>query len=624
MNVPTMKAAEVGSSVSSIVGKLRFLTGGINASFRVNCPPLPEFPSLGSVKEFCSGLLEQPNSHPWVSWWTALPQGKRFSIAHSLFLFRKVVPFTGNPETLAESYIRKMSQPGSKADADLLRFVEKEIPRIFPRGWDCGYRRKAGQLLLPVKACLKAGRRAGGARSLSSDLPFLRRCALGWEVCRDHKNAKATVVFDGGKPRVVTITSHTQNILKPLHEVLYDQLSKQSWLLRGDAEAKCFNNFSLKKGEIFVSGDYEAATDNISLELSRKVLDTIRKCSQNIPGSVWDFARDRTTCDLFAGRSKTTFPQRRGQLMGNFLSFPLLCLINYLVFKWAVPRKGVPVKINGDDIVFRATEEEKARWFEKVEGSGLILSKGKTLVNEGVFTLNSTLFAGKKEGARALPFIRSKALFTKCPRPSSLAGQFKSLCPGISDGRRSLFQVYFLKHNRDLIRLCRRSLRRGLGLRVRESVIRQAGLLRWERWYSAALTEEPLPVYCDPDTAQTQFPPGFRSFRRSQVHSKGTWNGLRLLSGSFHLACRLYAESAPNVFRKEDFRETLHRGTVPMLELKPSLRLAFNRIWAKLARKPVLGSVPRVEERLMLPAAEEREGKRCGLGFVALPEMEGY
>jgi len=624
MIVPTMKAAEVGSSVSSIVGKLRFLTGGINSSFRVNCPPLPEFPSLGSVKEFCSGLLEQPNSHPWVGWWSALPQGKRYSIAHSLFLFRKVVPFNGDPSALAQSYIQKMSVPSVKANGDLLQFVRKEIPRIFPLGWDCGYRRKAARLLLPVKACLKAGRRVGGARSLSRDLDHLRRCALGYEVVRDHKNAKAAVVFDGGKPRVVTITSHSQNVLKPLHEALYDQLSKQSWLLRGDAKPASFKEFGLKKGEIYVSGDYEAATDNICLELSQLVLDEIRKRSPNVPDSVWDYARDRSQCDLFAEGSKTTFPQRRGQLMGNFLSFPLLCLINFLVFKWAVPRKGVPVKINGDDIVFRATEEEKASWFRKVEGSGLILSKGKTLVNEGVFTLNSTLFAGKKEGARALPFIRSKALFTKCPQPSSLVGQFNSLCPGISGGGRSAFQVYFLKENRKLIKLCRRSLRRGLGLRVRESVIRQAGFLRWERWYSAALTEEPLPALCDPDVLQSKFPSGFRSYSRSSVHSKRTWNELRLLSDSFHLACKLYAEMAPNTLHWKDFRETLHRGTVPMLELKPSLRAAYNRTWAKLARKPVLGSVPRMDEKLMLPAAEEEEGERCGLGFVALPAMEGY
>nr|UVD54632.1 RNA-dependent RNA polymerase [Verticillium dahliae magoulivirus 1] len=617
------KAAGVGSPVSSTLGRLRFLTEGLGVSLNIEVPTLPELPTLGAVKEFCSGLLEKPSSHPWGEWWASLSQAKRFSFAHSLFLFRKVIPLEGDPISQADSYVRKMSTSGGRADASLLAFVTKEIPRLFPRGWDRHYRSRASGLLLPVKSCLEAGRRRGGGRYRNSQLRYLRRVALGWETVESPDvRARVTCVPDGCKLRTVTVSSVDQAALKPLHDTLYDHISTQDWLLRGDAVPGQFSSFGLRKGEVYVSGDYEAATDNLSMEVSQCVLRVLSSHSPCVPKSVWDLALARSQAFLYTER--LCAPQRRGQLMGTFLSFPLLCLVNYLVFRWLVPRRGVPVRVNGDDIVFRCRPEEAERWADGVVGSGLVLSKGKTLVNEGVFTLNSTLFAGCKVGCRALPFVRSKALFTAPESVSALAGQLSSLCPGFNGLSRCHWQVHFLRNFSRLVWVSQRSLTRGLGLRLRESVIRQAGLLRRERFYLSLSKEEPLPSL-PLEYAHTPFPQGFASYTRAEAGlSKGAWRGARAVEGSFLLACRLYAQMPVRPPSCGDWRAVLWRGTPRFWEPRSCIRKCFERTWRRLCGPfaQVVGP-GRVEERLMLPVGEDEIEQRKGLGWVVRPLVDG-
>lgn len=612
------EVTEVGSSVSSVLGRLRFLTGGLGVSFDVRVPPLPKLASLAAVKEFCSGLLEKPSSHPWGEWWASLSQAKRFSIAHSLFLFRKSIPSEGDPYSQSQAYIRKMCTAGGRADASLLAFVTKEIPLLFPSGWDRRYRAGAKRLLLPVKACVEAGRRAGGGRRFNRQVHHLRRVALGWEIVDSpDTRARVTTIQDGGKLRTVSVSSVEQAALKPLHDTLYDHLSSQEWLLRGDAKPGNFQPFSLKKGEVFVSGDYESATDNLSIEVTEAVLTALSKTTSSVPGSVWDLALAR--CRSFLYTDSFCGIQRRGQLMGTFLSFPLLCLINYLTFRWAVPRKGIPVRVNGDDIVFRCKPDEADQWMRRVTGAGLVLSRGKTLVHEAVFTLNSTLFTGNKSGARALPFVRSKALFTKPETVSAFVGQFSSICPGLSGANRRLWQVYFLRQHSKLAWISQRSLTRGLGMRVPESVLRQARLLRRERFYLSLSEEKPVPTWSDPDIQTTPFAKGFRSFTRSCLGlTKKAWRQARTLEGSFHLACRLHAQLPVRPPpQKGDYLAWLQRGTPRFWEPKPCVRTIFQTRWRKLGHPFARVVGPgRMVERLMLPFEEDEEEQRRGLGYV--------
>jgi hypothetical protein len=371
-----------------------------------------------------------------------------------------------------------------------------------------------------------------------------------------------------------------------------------------------------------VSGDYESATDNLSMEISQHVIKCIGQTSSRVPDSVWDLARARSQSILFNGKEKGE--QLRGQLMGTFLSFPLLCLINYLVFRWLVPRP-VPVRINGDDIVFRCRPDEAERWMSGVSGAGLVLSRGKTLVNEGVFTLNSALFSGCRKGCKALPYVRSKALFTMPSSLSALAGQFQSLCPGFFGSCRRRWQIYFLRRTARLVWASQRSLTRGLGLAVSESVIRQSGLSRRERFYLSFDREEPLPSPLL-EYDHTPHPVGYRSYTRVEAGlSRRDWAYARLVEASFHQSCRLSAclPVVPPSKGVEDF-ELLRKGTIRFWEPKSHVRRLFERTWRRLcAPFSVVKGPGRGIERLMLPLGEEEEGQRKGVGWVKRPWLDG-
>jgi len=86
-------------------------------------------------------------------------------------------------------------------------------------------------------------------------------------------------VNENGKSRGVTVASKDKMPLAPLHRMIYDHLSRFPWLLRGEAKPSSFKDFCSVKGTVFVSGDYEAATDNLSLEVAEVLLESILSSS---------------------------------------------------------------------------------------------------------------------------------------------------------------------------------------------------------------------------------------------------------------------------------------------------------------------------------------------------------
>jgi hypothetical protein len=262
---------------------------------------------------------------------------------------------------------------------------------------------------------------------------------------------------------------------------MYDHLSRFDWLLRGEATSKRFRDFVRVKGEVFVSGDYESATDNLNHHIQELLLRKV--CDQTlwVPLGVRDTAMRSLSMMLSSGDKVVV--QQRGQLMGNLLSFPLLCLVNYLGFRYYIRRK-VPLRINGDDIVFRGTPEEAKRWMEGVGRSGLTLSKGKTLVNNRFFSLNSRFFEAMDRQVRLVPVVRSKGLFgTGDSKVFSLRDRFRVCQEGFSSAARRIVSRQFLLSNRKAIIASRRSVRNGLGIRVSSDLLAETGLLYREMCY---------------------------------------------------------------------------------------------------------------------------------------------
>lgn len=105
------------------------------------------------------------------------------------------------------------------------------------------------------------------------------------------------------------------------------------------------------------------------------ILEAARAESSSVPDVVWELAFDSLHAFVeYPDGSRHAMV--RGQLMGNLLSFPLLCLQNYIAWRWCFRGawKSIPVRINGDDIVFRTSRARYQQWAGTVRQLGLRLS----------------------------------------------------------------------------------------------------------------------------------------------------------------------------------------------------------------------------------------------------------
>lgn len=461
-----------------------------------NCSlTLPQLASPKQIKKFCTGLIEGEKDHLWKADLCGLSAQSRFGIAHSLFLFRKTLP---GEKPRVDDYVRKLSTPQSAPDQDFKDFALRLTRKLFRRGWDRTYVDHALTNVMSHSSSSESGRKAGGGRGLDVQSREQRSefttYVINSVAPRPRGVSKVQAIDTGGKWRIISIPPRVDNALRPLHKAMYSHLSRFDWLLRGDAKAARFKDFSPVEGEVFVSGDYESATDNLNADLQKAILSELLERSSTVPQGICEHALSIYSSRLAIDGTNELFVQQRGQLMGQLTSFPLLCLVNYITFRYSI-RRPVPVKINGDDIVFRATPDECSRWERNVAKGGLTLSLGKTLKHSRAFTLNSTPFwSHRSGGARLVGFVRSSALFPKgslSEQIESLNGRFYSACSGYGGKRRGVVRTLFLLRNQKAIHASRRSVTRGLGMAAGEQEIKGAGLWYRELFYLEQ-PEEPL------------------------------------------------------------------------------------------------------------------------------------
>jgi len=429
-------------------------------------------------KSFCVGLLENPDTHPWSPAMAGLSLSSRVTISGSVFLFRKCLPSPGDSQF--RSHRSKICTEPRQLDlpTSYLSHCRKIARECFPPGWDKGYWSAVSSSSPSISSCLESSRRHGGARSLGrSRLDFGRACVEG-EFEPVSRDARFVEVVCDGKRRGVTVHSADTGILRPLHKLIYDQLSRQSWLLRGEAKPSSFDGFSKEPGEVFVSGDYESATDNLPLEVAETLLVAMEQTSCRVPDSIWRTARSCLRSRIFYEDSSVPFEQTAGQMMGSLLSFPLLCLQNYCAFRWCHDT-SVPVKINGDDIVFRSSRGDYEKWSRFVSRVGLVLSSGKTLVSPGFFSLNSAFFRPRRRKLpRRIPVLRCGSLTRPVETLGSLRGSYFSFARGFGGSCDGVF----LSCKKAAILASGRPVR-ALGIPCSEESLRRSGLWKREKWY---------------------------------------------------------------------------------------------------------------------------------------------
>jgi hypothetical protein len=161
----------------------------------------------------------------------------------------------------------------------------------------------------------------------------------------------------------------------------------------------------------------------------------------------------------------------------------------------AVPRKGVPVKINGDDITFRAKPSEVESWKEGVAKGGLVLSKGKTLVHKKYFTINSTFWEGRVHRKPSyVPVIRSKCIYKTDAYTSPLSARLKKCAQGFWSEAKTAIHSTMLRFHRKAFKRMGCSFSRGMGYGLSMPTLIETNFLADELHYLArSPPEDELP-----------------------------------------------------------------------------------------------------------------------------------
>jgi hypothetical protein len=199
--------------------------------------------------------------------------------------------------------------------------------------------------------------------------------------------------------------------LKPLQRKMWSVLSKHpafmltgrpvdAWYVQKRMGKKLFED------ESFLSVDYADATN--------EMMSFASECCASSLSKLWGL--DASESAMFI-RSLTghqleydgvVAQQTMGQLMGSITSFPVLCIVNGAICRWAKELStdriwslvDCPLAINGDDAILRCNATCRALWARIGAYCGLSPSVGKVYFSKDFLNINSTTYRYNPAGYR--------------------------------------------------------------------------------------------------------------------------------------------------------------------------------------------------------------------------------
>lgn len=333
----------------------------------------------------------------------------------------------------------------------LLSQMAKEMPKIDKFSWDFGISRKATydytygyggnvsfyrDLFLGnqddircVRTPIFIGYVRKGNEVEEVFSPFLTRREL-LEMDPGYREVEfistPATILEPGKARIITKPfqgMHTglQQLQKYLWKFLYNH---KSGIFRLIGEKLDINHLwpillEWSTGKYFNSGDFKAASDNLKQVVSERIY---RKLFESLVSSNprLYYRGLNSLCRSKIDYYRTVLPKypidygweildedkrivnmHNGQLMGNLLSFPILCIANYLAYHISKEvDEGRQIKlwrtgnvlINGDDILFCTSGRHYGIWQTVTTDIGLIPSVGKNYFNDKFCQINSELW----------------------------------------------------------------------------------------------------------------------------------------------------------------------------------------------------------------------------------------
>lgn len=316
-----------------------------------------------------------------------LRRHERWELAHSVASIKRSLPAgcqrcTPSVRKGWEASVRSKPPP---TDPLYLDHVRRQVTRIFTSGWDGRYDSFVESHLPNASArkpkLSRADKLWAGRRE-----EFRRGCTVEG-VSPTLLTGRFKAIPTPGKSRPMLIFDESSDLLAPLHRLLYNVLeSRTDWLLLGPPTEKRISSTCTNLHQTSV--DLVNATDGLAHDISETILDTLFFTSVKIPRSIRSLAK-ASLSPLFEDSEGVLRRVRHGQMMGSYLSFPLLCLHSFCAASWAARDCGeARFLVNGDDTVISANRVIVGTDYPL----GYQLNDNKTIRAEKVVEVNSTVF----------------------------------------------------------------------------------------------------------------------------------------------------------------------------------------------------------------------------------------
>lgn len=231
-----------------------------------------------------------------------------------------------------------------------------------------------------------------------------------------------------GKIRVITVgPGRLYTKVRPVQAFLLKQWKETPYSTMSETFVDKLKEYTVSSNPLegsWLSGDYKAATDLLNGDVGRLALKRVLKNCSLYTHSLGQAA---VQCFKPAWVHYPDGEIRRqvdGQLMGNPLSFPILCILNLSCALRSLaisegyhdpsdlPRGWVktvrPLFINGDDILFRASRLEYQLWLENAGEIGLSMSPGKNIYSSKFLMINSIMFYAD---GTPVPYLNQSLLY---------------------------------------------------------------------------------------------------------------------------------------------------------------------------------------------------------------------
>jgi len=350
----------------------------------------------------------------------------RWALAHSVASIRRNLPRScvrHTPSGRSDWEQNAFSTP-PPTSSEYLAHVRKIVTQIFSPGWDCSYPSHVGRYVANPSARKPKPSRADhewrGRRE-----EFLTKTTSEQDLAPVIE-ARYKEVTSTGKTRPLLIYDENVDLLGPLHTLMYSRLRGEKWLLCGPPTEKRISSVCVNKYQTSV--DLVSATDNLCHDVAQVILDCVFFTSVKIPRSLRLLAKASLSPVLrdLRGQLRTV---SHGQMMGSYLSFPLLCLQSYCAATWAARfDSSARFLVNGDDTVISASRPVVKQDYPL----GFQLNDGKTIRAENVVEINSTAFLRGRGKWREVRHLRRGGAPTDFPGMMHMA-KAVLISPGFVD-----------------------------------------------------------------------------------------------------------------------------------------------------------------------------------------------